>query len=212
MDIPNYDSGDKLDNGFTQLHKYMPNNTFRMLIAGNSGSGKTNTLMHILQAPLVYYDQIHLYAKNLDQDKYINLIDKMNGISEHVGYPVLIASNDEIIPVDQLDNDMQRVVIFDDYVCEKQQKPLIDYFLQGRHKNCSVIYLTQSYYDCPKSIRLNCSHYCLFDFPSSRERNAISNDLGITKEEYIKATKKPYSFCYVDKPMKTVKRNFYGNI
>ena len=33
MDIPNYDSGDKLDNGFTQLHKFMPKNTFRMLIA-----------------------------------------------------------------------------------------------------------------------------------------------------------------------------------
>ena len=42
MDIPNYDSGDKLDNGFTQLHNFMPKNTFRMLIAGNSGSGKTN--------------------------------------------------------------------------------------------------------------------------------------------------------------------------
>ena len=63
------------------------------------------------------------------------------GISEHVGYPVLISSNDKITPVKQLDNDMQKVVIFDDYVCEKQQKPLIDYFLQGRHKNCSVIYL-----------------------------------------------------------------------
>ena len=53
----------------------------------------------------------------MDQDKYINLIDKMNGISEQVGYPVLITSNDEITPVDQLqDTDMQRVVIFDDYV------------------------------------------------------------------------------------------------
>ena len=49
-----------------------------MLIAGNSGSSKTNLLSHILQSPLIYYDQIHLYAKNLDQDKYINLIDKMN--------------------------------------------------------------------------------------------------------------------------------------
>lgn len=104
MDIPNYDSSDKLDNGFTQLHKFMPKNTFRMLIAGNS------------------------------------------------------------------------------------------------------------FYGCPKAIRLNCSHFCLCDFPSSRERNLISQELGINKEMYIKATNKPYSFCYVDKPMKTVKRNFYGNI
>ena len=53
MDIPNYDSGEKSDNGFTQLYKYMPKNTFRMLIAGNSGSGKTNLLSHILQSPLM---------------------------------------------------------------------------------------------------------------------------------------------------------------
>ena len=170
MEIPNYDSGEKSDNDFKQLYRYMPKNTFRMLLAGNSGSGKTNLLSHILQCPLIYYDQIHLYAKNLDQDKYINLIDKMNGISEQVGYPVLITSNDKIIPVDQLDNDMQKVVIFDDYVCDKIQTPLIDYFLQGRHKNCSVIYLTQSFYECSREIRLNCSHFCLYDFPSLREK------------------------------------------
>ena len=40
MEIPNYESGEKSNNGFIQLHKYMPKNTFRMLIAGNSGSGK----------------------------------------------------------------------------------------------------------------------------------------------------------------------------
>ena len=178
MEIPNYDSGEKSNNGFKQLYRYMPKNTFRMLLAGNSGSGKTNLLSHILQYPLIYYDQIHLYAKNLDQDKYINLIDMMNGISEQVGYPVLITSNDEITPVNQLqDTDMQRVVIFDDYVCEKVQKPLIDDFIQGRHKNCSVIYLAQSFYGCPKAIRLNCSHFCLYDFPSSRERNLISQEL-----------------------------------
>ena len=51
------------------FYEYMPKNTFRMLLAGNSGSGKTNLLSHILQYPLIYYDQIHLYAKNLDQDK-----------------------------------------------------------------------------------------------------------------------------------------------
>ena len=40
----------------------------------------------------------------------------------------------------------------------------------------------------------------------------ISRELNVTKDQYIKATKQPYSFLYVDKPMKTVKKNFYGNI
>ena len=50
----------------------MPKDTFRMLICGNSGSGKTNMLYHMLMQPLVYYDQLHLFAKNLEQDKYNN--------------------------------------------------------------------------------------------------------------------------------------------
>ncbi|CAH3143092.1 unnamed protein product [Porites evermanni] len=133
-----------------------------MLICRNSGSGKTNLLYHILMKPLVYYDQIHLYGKNLEQEKYRHMIETLNDIS--------------------------------------------------RHKNCSVIYLSQSFYKTPKDIRLNCSHYVVYDFPSSNERNMISRELNVTEDQYIKVTKQPYSFLYVDKPMKTVKRNFYGNI
>ena len=96
----------------------------------------------------------------------------------------------------------------------KIKRPLIDYFIQGCHKNYSVIYLSQSLPVpiIPKDITLNCSHYVVYDFPSSNERNMISRELNVTKDQYIKATKQPYSFLYVDKPMKTVKRNFYGNI
>ena len=57
--------------------------------------------------------------------------------------------------------------------------------------------------------RLNCSHYVIYDFPSSNEM--ISKELNVRKDQYIKATKQPYSFQYVDKPMRTGKRIFYGN-
>ena len=59
---------------------------------------------------------------------------------------------------------------------------------------------------------LNCSHYCIYEFPSSRERNMISSELGVDKEQFKKATKKPFSFLYVDKPRKRVKRNFTGEL
>ena len=213
MEIPNYDNENDKTNSYKQLYPYMPDDTFRMLIAGNSGSGKTNLLYHMLMKPLVYYDQIYLYAKNLEQQKYQDMIKKFNEISQSVGYDVLVCSNDDIVPVENLmDNTAQKIVIFDDYVCDKNQKPLIDYFIRGRHKNCSVIYLSQSFYGTPKDIRLNCSHFCVYEFPSSNERNLISRELGIDKEQYIKATKKPYSFLYIDKPKKLVSRNFFGRI
>ena len=212
MEIPNYDRHDKNTN-FKRLYGYMPNDTFRMLICGNSGSGKRNLLYRMLMKPLLYYDRIHLYAKNLEQQKYKDMIQTLTDISNSVGYNVLVCSNDDIIPVEELkDDDAQKIVIFDDFICEKNQKPLIDYFIRGRHKNCSVIYLSQSFYKTPKDIRLNCSHFCVYDFPSSNERSLISRELGVDKVKYIKATNEPFSFLYVDKPMKRINRNFYGRI
>ena len=78
--------------------------------------------------------------------------------------------------------------------------------------NYLLLYLSQFYYKTPKDIRLNCSYCCVYDFPSTNERNLISRKLGVLTDQCIKATKKPYSFLYVDKLQKIVKRNFYGMI
>ena len=213
MEIPNYDVDTK-NKKFKQLYSFMPNDTFRMLICGNSGSGKTNLLYHMLIELFLFYDKIYLYAKNLEQEKYQNLINVMNeASSEEAGYNFMEVSNDAIIPISHLPyDDNQKIIIFDDYVCEKNQRQIVDYVIQGRHKNCSVIYLSQSFYKTPRDIRLNCSHYCIYDFPSSRERNMISSELGVDKEKYKKATKEQYDFLYVDKPRKKVKRDFIGKL
>ena len=146
MEVPNYDSNDNKNNYYKRIYQYMPDNTFRVLICGGSGSGKTNLLHHILMKPLVYYDQIHLYGKNVEQEKYQNMMNKFNEISQNVGYDVLVCSNDDNIPIENLmENETQEVIIFDDFICEKNQKPLIDYFIRGRHKNRSVIYVVNDF-------------------------------------------------------------------
>ena len=89
-------------------------------------------------------------------------MNKMNKISKEVNYDIITVSNDAIIPISHLPyEDNQNIIIFDDYVCEENQRQIVDYFIQGRHKNCSVIYLSQSFYKTPRDIRLNCSHYCI---------------------------------------------------
>ena len=197
MEIPNYDSDTK-NKKFKQLYHYMPNDTFRMFICGNSGSGKTNLLYHMLIKPLLHYDECYLYAKNLEQEKYQNLMNIMNEISRNddVGYDIINVSTDKIIPISDIAyEDNQKLIIFDDYVCEKNQRQIVDYFIQGRHKNCSVIYLSQSFYKTPRDISLNCSHYCIYEFPSSKERNMISLELGVDKEKFKKRQKNPIHFC-----------------
>ena len=189
----------------------MPDRSFRMLVCGPSGSGKTNTLMHMIYN-LLYFDKIYLYAKNLEQSKYRNLMDMFQPISGEAGYDVIEASNDEIILVNDLDSESRKLVIFDDFVCDKNQKPLVDYFIRGRHKNCSVIYLSQSYYKTPKDIRLNCSHFSIYEFPSANERSLICRENSIPKELYEKATKEPFCFVYIDKPRKFTTKNFNEKI
>ena len=186
MRIPNYDSTKK-DSNYRRLLPYMPSNTFRMLVCGPSGCGKTNTLMHMLYN-LLYFDKIYLYSKNLEQPKYQELFPTFAPISGECGYDVIEGSNDEIMPVSELDDENQKIAIFDDFVCEKNQKPLIEFFIRGRHKNFSVIYLSQSNYLTPKDIRLNCSHFCIFDSPSAAETNRMCKQVNVNKGNILKAT------------------------
>ena len=120
MRIPNYDSTNE-DSNYIRLLPYMPSNTFRMLVCGPSGCGKTNTLMHMLYN-LLYFDKIYLYSYNLEQPKYQGLLQTFAPISAECGYNVVEASNDEIMPVSELYDEGQKIVIFDDFVCEKKSK------------------------------------------------------------------------------------------
>ena len=79
-------------------------------------------------------------------------------------------------------------------------------------KKCSVIYLSQSYYLTPKDIRLNCSHFCIFDSPSAAETNRMRREPNVNKAKFLKATMEPYSFAYIDKIKKTLRKNIDENI
>ena len=52
---------------------YIPDHPYRILIIGGSGSGKTNTLLHLINEQKDI-DKIYLYAKDLSEPKYEYLI------------------------------------------------------------------------------------------------------------------------------------------
>ena len=213
MKIQNYDIQDDENSDFVQLHNFIPDKSFRMLICAPSGSGKTNLLLDMIYR-LLYYDKIYLHTRNLQQSKYKHLLKKFDPISQKCGYDIIEASNDNILPLVDLPDDNQNLVIFDDFLNtgRKNDEQIRDYFTNSRNKNCSCIYLSQSYYNTDKTVRLNSSHYCIFDFPSSNEKSMICRELGINKNDYQKATKDPFSFMYVDKVRKFNAKNFNESI
>ena len=91
---------------------------------------------------------------------------------------------------------------------KKNQNNIINYFIQVRHKNCCVIYLSQSFYKTPKDIIINCSYYIIFESPTTWENESICNEHWLDKEAYKRSFKNEYDFLYIDKPGKTAKRNF----
>ena len=53
---------------------YIPDHPYRILIIGGSGSGKTKTLLNLINEQRDI-DKIYLYAKDLSQSKYEHLIN-----------------------------------------------------------------------------------------------------------------------------------------
>jgi hypothetical protein len=210
MKLKNFDGDQK--STYRQGKSFMPSECFTMLICGPRGCGKTNALFNILLTPLVIYDVLYVYAKNLHQHKYQDLQSTFNKMAEKTGEQLAHFSSSNINPLSTLENDdLQKLAIFDDYLeaSKEEQRLITEYFTQGRHKNCSVIYLSQSYYKTPKDIRLNCTHFCLFAFPNNRERYNIQHDhTMVSMEQYKAATAQKFDFLYIDTTENRVAKNF----
>ena len=59
---------------------YIPDHPYRILIIGDSGSGKTNALLNLIEnQPNI--DKIYLYAKDPYKSKYQYLIIKEKGLT-----------------------------------------------------------------------------------------------------------------------------------
>ena len=156
--------------------------------------------MHILRKPLVYYDKIYIYSPNLHQDKIQDFKNLTDSISTKVGYSVLeIGEPDKIKNTNEYFSNNRKIVVFDDVINapEKFKNKIANHWTDGRHHSISPIYLSQSYYDVPKKLRLNCSNMILYPPTTKNHSNLIA------KENLIDAglfdDLKPFEFLFLDK-------------
>ena len=175
MKIPNYDTNQK-GPPRRRLNDFLDED-FRMLIAGQTRCGKTNTLMHILRTPLVYYDKIYIFSPNHHQDKLQDFQKLMEKVSEKVGYPILEIGGENDIPnTNEYPINNRKVVVFDDLVNanNKIQNKIANHVTDGRRHKISPIYLTQSYFNVPEKLRQNCSHMILYPPATKNHLNLIA--------------------------------------
>ena len=165
--------------------------------------------MHILRKRLVYYDKIFIFSPNLHQEKIQDFKNLMDSISEKVGYSVLeIDGPEKIKNTNEYFSDNRKIVVFDDVINapEKIQNKIANHWTDGRHHGISPIYLSQSYYDTPQKLRLNCSNMILYPPTTKKHKNLIAKVNRIDTSLFDQLN--PFEFLFLDKKKKSVTKNF----
>ena len=94
--------------------------------------------------------------------------------------------------------------IIADILSNKKIIPVTELFIRGRKINISLVFITQSYFDVPKNIRIHSTHYIAMKIPSKTELQEIafnhSSDIEVQAfmNRYEKCTAKPYLFLVID--------------
>ena len=172
---------DKADNPNEETHHIkIP---FRMAISAPSGSGKTNFILNLISVfsqGKGTFQTIDIITRNANEPLYNYLHKKCPDITIKEGVKSL--------PVlDKMDKKTNHLVIIDDLLLEKDQTPIINYYIRCRKLNCSIAYLSQSYFDIPSLIRKNCSYLGFLKIGGVREVKDILRNfaLGVSKEQLL---------------------------
>ena len=104
---------------------YIPDHSYRILIIGGSGSGKTNALLNLINEQNDI-DKIYLYARDLSEPKYEYLIKKREDAGiKHLNNPkAFVECSNTMDDVYENINDYnpirkrKKVIIFDDIIAD----------------------------------------------------------------------------------------------
>lgn len=152
---------------------------FRMVIIGGSGSMKTNTVLDIFQKFSGTFDHLTIVCRNKDEPLY-NLLSE--SIPEDQLTIIEVVGDDltDLPTMDGLNSDSPHtMVVFDDLCLVKKQDAICEFFIRARKVNISCAYLTQSYYACPKTIRINCNYVLFKKIESIRDLQMILREYSL---------------------------------
>lgn len=190
---------------------------FMCLIAGRTNSGKTSLLTKVLINPhFLNHDSIILISNTCDQDKYralkvcidagfskenmTDLFSSLDSIEDILNFvkrercPNGSITMECFTPLQDipepkdLDQSKTHVVIFDDFMSEKQEIAN-KYFCNGRHNNAHCFYVAQNFHKVDRQcIRTNTNFFILFE-QNKKDIDHIFQDIAsydMGKDEFSK--------------------------
>ena len=143
INFHNYTNENKIEHN--SKWPYILDHLCRILIAGDSGSGKTNALLNLIHnQPDI--DKIYLYAKDPHEAKYQYLINHFKDPRAFMGY-----SNDMQDVYKNIEDynpgkEREILIVFDDMIAvminNKKLNPVVtELFIRGRKLNIILFYL-----------------------------------------------------------------------
>ena len=183
---------------------YIPDHPYRILIIGGSESGKTISLLNLIEN-LPEIEKIYLYVKDPYESKYQYLINKREGVGiNHFNdsKAFIDYSNDmqdvyENIDDYNPDKENKILIVFDDIIADmvnnkKSNLTVTELFIRDRKLNISLVFITQSYFKVPKDVRLNITHFFIAKIPKKREiqQIAINHSSDINTKDFANIYRK----------------------
>ena len=186
------------------------------MIIGGSESGKTNTLLNLIneQGDI---DKIYFYAKDLSKPKYEYLIKNHGNVGiKHVNNSNACTEcsntmDDIYETIDDYNLSRKRKILiaFDDMIIDimtnkKTQSIIKELFIRCRKLNISLAFITQSHFSAPEDVRLNSTHCLIMKINNKRElqNTAINHSADIDYIDFLKIykeyTKDSYSLLTIN--------------
>jgi ABC-type oligopeptide transport system ATPase subunit len=186
----------------------------RICIVGASGSGKSTCLMNFILKARNTFGHITIVTKQ-QEPLYDYLEKQLKGKNITIHYDL----NKLEEPKDFPNKELQNLLIFDDQIAEKNQRKIVDYFIRGRKIGAGITccYLSQSYYQVPKTIRAQLSYIWLVKIGQKRDLNLILADSGGLVDKttlmqlYTDATREKFNFLKINLNTVDMNKKFSRN-
>ena len=122
-------------------------------------------------------DKNYLYVKDPFESKYQLLINGKEKVGiENLKSPKAFIDYSQTID-DVYEKKRRILIVFDDMIADMESNTkstmVTEFFLGGRKLNISVVFISQSYFKVPNTIRLNAAHYFIMKIPNKKELQVI---------------------------------------
>jgi hypothetical protein len=212
----------KISEKWKSIPEYMPIHAFCMLISAPPKSGKSNMLVNLLINPefgyIEKFDKVVILSPSILSDKTMKpIVDISEDEDNPLSDKIKIFTGDDLDETDELlkliveeqdsEPETETLVILDDMLGKLKKGEFAKLCARYRHKNMSLIAISQMWKAFDVISRACASHLILFKTHNAGERGKILEELAGfegASDYFDEATHEKHSFLYVN--------NDYGSL